>query len=119
MYNKEEYLAHFVSVEELEKSIQHVKESIRALEQPVYDRLHELVDYLRETHGRQDKQYYQIYESHYLFDKEHISIDITIHVPRYCDERITWEVTVDEFCDSDFLPRLRREKLQKEGKLFQ
>jgi hypothetical protein len=119
MYNKEEYLAHFSSVEALENSIQHVKDSIRDLKQPIYDRINELIDYLREIHGREDKKYYQIYESHFHFGKDGVYMEITIHVPRMGDEIITWELTVDEFCDSDFLPKLKREKLQKEGKLFQ
>lgn len=114
MYTKEEYLIHFDREKELEDSIAGVRHAIRENKQPVYDRLNELVDYLRKLHGRENKQHYQIYDSNFYFGKEFISIDITLHIPRYGDERITWEVTIDEFCDSDFIPRLIREQ----GRLF-
>ena|GEM_PF-3631702 len=114
MYTKEEYLAHFDKEKELEDSIAGVREAIRENKQPIYDRLNELIDFLRKQYKREDKKYYQIYESYYTFGKENVYIDITIHVPRYGDERITWNVSVDEFCDSDFIPRLIREQ----GRLF-
>ncbi|MFA5152571.1 MAG: hypothetical protein WC554_08445 [Clostridia bacterium] len=114
MYTKEEYLIHFDREKELEDSIDGVRQAMRENKQPVYDRLLELIKYLRKIYSLEDDHYYQLYNSSNYFDKDMIYIDITIHIPRYGDKRITWEVTIDEFCDSDFIPRLIREQ----GRLF-
>lgn len=114
MYTKEEYLAHFVSVEELEKSIQHVKDSIFDLKKPVNDRVLELIKYIRRRDKREDDHYYQLRNLYVGAEKDKVYLEFEIHIPRYGDDRYEWHITVDEFCDPDFIPRLIRE----EGKLF-